>query len=87
MIDEDPNMVLKVIGADIGLISAAAPDRDRFGQYSNSHCCICGSPWQENMIQFFATVFKNFPNTPVCLNTLYRSWDALYRDIKLINTI
>ena len=84
MVGEKPSEVFDACRNDIGLVAASTPEKDAYGQFYNMHGPVADSEWEQELSTFLKTANGD---VPICLNSRYCCWDAVYRDTRLLNTL
>jgi hypothetical protein len=76
---EDPLGLLE--GVELVLLST--PGVDPYGQFTDDHAPIAGSPYAAQARSFFAAA-RARPGLTTCLDGVYEDWDAVYRDLRYL---
>jgi hypothetical protein len=76
---EDPTALLD----GVALVLLSAPGQDRFGQLTDDHAPIAGSPFAEPLRAVWRAACTR-PGVTTCLDAVWASWDDVYRDLAFL---
>jgi hypothetical protein len=76
---EEPAMLVD----GVALVLLSVPGRDRYGQFTDDHAPIARSPFAAAATAAWQAARAREAMT-VCLDAVYRDWDEVYRDLRLL---